>query len=322
MEKKIFAGIDIFKLICAILIAFMHCYCFESWGSTIKNILSPIGVPFFFIVSGFFYTEGLYKSKEPRKYLKRYLIRITQMYIAWTILTLPVAWYNLGHAHSDYSPLLKVIYIIRCFFFTGSIGIYWYLLALIYNSFILYYSYTKGKDAFIYITAIIFFIIGLFYESGLIENTLLAKVIHVVIGSERNFLNVGLFYMCVGYYLSKNKLRDVKSIYHGLLLIISIVATYYLYPIFKFHFLQAINAILLFSFSYSIILPKCIRSTYHIRKLSTAIYLGHFPFILLFDYYLKRGTIIDVTAALTFSIILYYLIVKLFPNKISTIFYG
>ena len=95
-------------------------------------------------------------------------------------------------------------------------------------------------------------------------------------------------------------------------------------PLFEFQDIYPgdIFDILLFFFSYSIILPNRFNSTYHIRKLSTAIYLGHFPFILLFDYYLKRGTIIDVTAALIFSIILYYFIVKLLPNKISTILYG
>ncbi len=60
----------------------------------------------------------------------------------------------------------------------------------------------------------------------------------------------------------------------------------------------------------------------HLRKLSTAIYLQHFPFILLFDLYLKKGTIIDISLTLLFCLVSYYLLNKVLPSKAIKILYG
>jgi hypothetical protein len=60
----------------------------------------------------------------------------------------------------------------------------------------------------------------------------------------------------------------------------------------------------------------------HVRKLSTAIYLGQFPFLLVFDFYLRKGTILDFSLAVIFSITLYLLVINLLPKKWSDIIYG
>ena len=110
-NKKTYIGIDVFKLICAVLIIYMHTYCFDGGviGSWIKNILASVGVPFFFIVSGYFFAKGTENAVNPKAYVKKYLLRILKIYVAWTIITLPVSWYNICIAHSDYSILLKIL---------------------------------------------------------------------------------------------------------------------------------------------------------------------------------------------------------------------
>ena len=125
-SSRLYVGADLMKLICALLIVFMHTYN-HDWGVVgewVHTTLTPIGVPFFFIVSGFFYAKGLQKTSEKKDYFSRYAKRIINMYIFWTVVTLPVAWMNLGIAHADYGTGLKLLYIVRCFFFTGSTAIY------------------------------------------------------------------------------------------------------------------------------------------------------------------------------------------------------
>lgn len=320
MQNKTYIGIDICKLICAILIVYMHCYCYEPGWSWIKSCLSSIGVPFFFIASGFFYAKGLRKTETPKSYLTKYLSRIVIMYLAWTILTLPVAWYNISIAHADYNTLLKVVYLLRCLFLTGSIGIYWYLLALFYNSIIIYYSFTHNKQSLLFIVSVIFFSIGILYDGGYLIDSFLGNFIHIVIGSERNFLNVGLFYMCIGYYISSHEIKN--HIVYIPLLILSIIVSELLLPYTNLHFMHAFSAFIFFLIALNLKISLKDTTSLTIRKMSTAIYLGHFPFILVFDYYLKRGTLIDVCAALTFSILLWGIISFLFPDKYTKYLYG
>ena len=59
-----------------------------------------------------------------------------------------------------------------------------------------------------------------------------------------------------------------------------------------------------------------------LRKWSTAIYLGHFPFVLLFDYYLKRGTWIDFSLAILFSLVLFYVLSYICPKSFLKHVYG
>jgi len=58
---KINYGLDIFKLVCAFLIVFMHTYNKDLGmsGDLFYHVITPIGVPFFFIVSGYLYSKGL-----------------------------------------------------------------------------------------------------------------------------------------------------------------------------------------------------------------------------------------------------------------------
>ena len=74
--KKNFVGIDLFKLIAAILIVILHSignYLGKVGNLFIANICC-IAVPFFFIVSGYFFGRGLEKKGNYRKkeYFKKY----------------------------------------------------------------------------------------------------------------------------------------------------------------------------------------------------------------------------------------------------------
>lgn len=136
-----FKGIDVLKLVCALLVVYTHTYCYESGWGFIRHLFSALGVPFFFIASGFFFAKGLNRNHDaPLQYVKKYVQRVSVMYLLWTLLSFPVAWMNLSIAHADYTWWMKCIYLVRCLFLTGSVGIYWYVLSLIYNSVIIYHA--------------------------------------------------------------------------------------------------------------------------------------------------------------------------------------
>lgn len=322
-DKKIYCGIDMMKLVCAVLIVYMHTYCWDtgSIGLWIRNELTCVAVPFFFISSGYFYGVGIRRAEDKKSYFQSYFIRIFKMYVIWTVFSLPAAWYNVSTAHGEYSVILKVFYLIRGFFFTGSIGVYWYLLALLVNSIIFYLMYTKKLEKIVYPLAVLFFGIGVLYAASMLSDTALGKMIYYVFSTERNFLNVGLFYMAIGYFLSDkviNVKADAAAACSLLLLVIETIAD----TILPVKFVHAFVAVALFIFAHQIELKPLEKISRRIRKLSTAIYLEHFPFILLFDFYLYRGTLIDFSVTMLFVIGLYLLVSRILPEKWITVIYG
>ena len=69
MSKKNIVGIDLFKLIAAILIVILHCIgnFFGEIGNAFKINICSIAVPFFFITSGYFYGRGLNRNENSKK---------------------------------------------------------------------------------------------------------------------------------------------------------------------------------------------------------------------------------------------------------------
>lgn len=324
--KKVYCGLDFFKIVCAVLIVFMHTYCRDlKYGQDFVSIISNIGVPYFFIVSGFFYAKGLMRPKPVGgvKYASKYFGRAARMYVAWSVLTVPIAFLIIERAHGDYSLGLKVAYFIRLFFFTGSIGIYWYVLALVYNSIIIYVAFKKNKEYLLYVLAFAFWVVGMVYNSPYNNGNPLFQAIHVVFGSERNFLTVGLFYMCIGFFFAKNEAKiNFKLGWLVMLFCLSVALRGFEYEYLRLNAFQSVEAVLLFLIGVNTKFGCLNEHSVHIRKLSTAIYLEHFPYILLFDFYLRRGTMLDFSTALLFCVILYFVILRLLPERIVKVLYG
>ncbi len=325
--NKQYPIIDILKFSSAILIVFMHTYCrdFGQYGQLFVDTICTIGVPFFFITSGFFYSKGLKRNNaliEKKEYFRKYVTRIIKMYVSWSIITIPITILIIQRAHPDYSLYLKFIYLIRLFFFVGSIGIYWYILALIYNSYILYQCQKKNYLQILFVFSIIMWAIGVIYNSPYLNELILFKIVHAIFGSERNFLMVGLFYMIIGFYFEKH---ESKIKFNNNLLIFlfitSIIIRIIEATLINTNFTHVLEAILLFMIGINYF-PKKDLNTLYYRELSTGIYLLHFPFILLFDFYLINGTFIDFFSALIFSIVTIFLTKKYFPKNIYKTLFG
>lgn len=219
---------------------------------------------------------------------------------------------------------MKILYHLRLFFFTGSIGYYWYILTLIISAVIIRWFFKKKKTSWLLFIASLLFLWGCAYDSPLNKQQPCFEILHVVFGSTRNFLNIGLFYMLIGFIFpapeattcpERNKslstvcllasiaIRTVEALYLKTSCTIALVAISALFVAFSFDF------------------PSISRISVELRKWSVAIYLLHCPFILSFDFYLRRGTLIDFPSALAFSLAAYFLLTRLVP-KCSGVLFG
>lgn len=294
-----------------------------------KQVLSTACVPFFFISSGFLFRRGLERNRAKngelgeRKWFGHYMTRLIKMYAAWTLLTLPVAFIIVNRGHPEYGLVMKVIYHLRLIFLTGSIGYLWYILALMMGVAVIYWFHIKKYDSFLLAIATLLFLWGCFYHSAFNHHQPYFEVLHVVFGSERNFLNVGLFYLLIGFSFPHELPKKEGALRKWLPLILLIVAIFIRTLEFKFlrtNFTQAFVAISAFylalSYDYAILSNVSI----DMRKLSVGVYLLHCPFILSFDFYLRKGTLLDFPLTLIVCVIVFYLLSWYAPRLFSILF--
>lgn len=92
---KVYTGVDIFKMIAAIGIVAIYT------NVLFLKTLGRLGVPFFVIVSSFFFFNHYLKlnnRKDKKNYLIKYLKRISYLYLCWQILYISLA--VIGFKHS------------------------------------------------------------------------------------------------------------------------------------------------------------------------------------------------------------------------------
>lgn len=94
-NKQEYINIDIFKYLFALLILSLHLSPFVQVNATLNymfnQIFTRIGVPFFFIASGFFLETKINNYNNITKYIKRLMI----LYIFYTLIYLPQIFYEL-----------------------------------------------------------------------------------------------------------------------------------------------------------------------------------------------------------------------------------
>lgn len=315
------------KLLYAFSIVYMHTYCHDlgTVGDFVLRVISSAGVPFFFICSGFFYKKGLNRNSTSGKftYFKHYYCRVLYMYLSWTFITFPIAVYLIIRAYPDSSVVFKVIYWIRMFCLSGSIGIYWYLLALIICSCIVYIAEKYNRIIPLILVSIVFFIWGQLYNSRLNTGQLYYEWIHVLFGSTRNFLNTGLFYMMIGYLLAKYEHEQfLRSTIPILIFVVSIIIRIIEIKYFPTSIAVVIVAMASFILAQSRCFTLSTMTSVKMRQLSIGIYCIHFPFILLFDYALKKGTFVDFPITLVSAIVFFYLLLGVLSPKYSSLLFG
>lgn len=133
--------LDITRIFCACLVVFIH----MGLGDTVALIpcLTRQAVPFFFLVSGFFFSKRVSDSVpltgpqgQIKAFLKKYIWNILIVYCFWALLWLPSLAHEAFQLHNSRSVLYVCFVVLRRVFAAG-LAPYWYLLVLAEGSLIL-----------------------------------------------------------------------------------------------------------------------------------------------------------------------------------------
>lgn len=307
---KNYALNDLLKFIFALFILTLHSGILillnPDWAYYIEKIFFRLGVPFFFITSGYFLGRKIKSATTPSQavikycqgFLKPYLIFLTISVIQMTIV--------------NYSTFdnLKDLFLdqVKHILFSPYNAL-WYIWASIVASLILIPFVKKGKINHAFVISILLYGFALLSNSYYFViadtpfSTIVETYIHYFI-TARNGLFLGLFYITLGI-----KLFDIipkinlSFLYQALVIMIPIY-------IFEIYFVKSFNHSLDDSsiyLSHMLLIPiilalsvkiDCqIKSALFLRKLSTAIYFLHRPIIVVGSIVIAivNATIIPVT---------------------------
>ena len=144
MVKKQFDSVDLVKFIAAIFIVALHSDLFIEVNTVLNKFvcrgISRLCVPFFFIVSAFFYFSKPLEWSYTKKYCKRLLV----LYAAWFIISLPKTIFD-RFICSEY-PLGETIFrFIRSFFVTSTFSGSWFIVSCIFCA-LLYFWLSKLSE--------------------------------------------------------------------------------------------------------------------------------------------------------------------------------
>lgn len=133
MERTITKGLDVLKIILAILITVLHLgptasFFSEETRFILRGGITTIGVPGFFFLTGYLYQRSG-KSLSDWNVAKRHIKRMLVLYCVWTVLYMPLIITNfiVDPKYEGYSILFKLAIFARRFILIGSWTPLWFL---------------------------------------------------------------------------------------------------------------------------------------------------------------------------------------------------
>ena len=286
LKKQSYNSLDIAKLLMAICVVAIHTHPLENvstqWVNAIYESIVTLAVPFFFLCSGFLLAKKMiepYNSEENIPKIKATLLRITKMYLIWSLIYLPLAVY--GYYLEQYSFVKSVVYYIRGLLLIGEhYNSYplWYLLSTIFACiFILALYKLKLSHKSVVIIGFVIIVIAfatshlVLYEGNLPKILDLYKkvVSHTTINGRIFF---GIFYFPFGMTLAKKDLNLPVSL--ALFAVGFAGHTVFIQNVFISNLFLLICSIGFFEIVLKIKLKDS--STYFVfRKMSTGVFLIH-----------------------------------------------
>lgn len=172
MSRKIYDSIDLSKFIGSFLVVAIHTNIFISFSEVFNwyfvNLFCRIAVYFFFIMSAYFFFETLdydngkiKLSKENWLKLKKYILRMTVLYLVWTAIYFIYDlfyWYQID-CLSFGNLLGYFIMIVR----DSSHYHLWFLISLIYAIPIMCFLLHYINKMLLFAVSMALYVIGLFF---------------------------------------------------------------------------------------------------------------------------------------------------------------
>lgn len=198
--RQNYNSLDVLKVALAIIIILRHCsQSFFDVGSAfniiVTNTLSPLGVPTFFVISGFLF----FRKKQEISDWVRYVSRVAKLYLVWTVIYLPLIFWNMKNAGS-----FDIIGLIQRILFEGSYYHLWFLPSLIVAITLVYFLSKKLNDQIIGLLCLGFYIIGTLVNSYSFLSVYLSwggyKAIFL---TTRNGLFFGMLFIFIGKMIAQ-----------------------------------------------------------------------------------------------------------------------
>ncbi len=282
------ALVDIAKIIFAFGIVALHTGFLlnTSYGFYVHTIIFRLGVPFFFLTSGYYLAKK--NKNNSRENIFEYIKKLSPIY-----LILSVAYLILNEVrYNSFSPssiLNGIWYII-----TGrSQSVMWFVGALIISIFIISLLNNKKKLQVGLKAAVILYGIGLLFNTYafLINNDYFGFLYNFLVGNfgnNSNFLFEGFLFVGIGYYLEKyykkdnNKTKNIIFLILGIILLVveTIVIKKNLASIVNYEYFLAHLLVVPALFNILVDININIKTNI-IRKLSSYIYYFHYAVIII-----------------------------------------
>lgn len=223
MDKSVKAPeyifIDIFRVVCALLVLSIHMPPFADYSPELtfwlEQIVSKLAVPLFFVISGYFLADKINDWQR----VKGYLLRLLRLYFVYTVLYFPQIIYEFRKTGDSMAWFVPVF--LRDFFLCGPYTHLWYFQAVIVAALLIYILKNKTSlgDGTILTAAFCLYLIGCVgctYRSVAIQQEAfrtMAEAYEHVFVTTRNGVFFGFLFVFTGYFIRVHQEQIQKSWY-------------------------------------------------------------------------------------------------------------
>lgn len=216
MEKKTYPLIDVMKLFFCFCILFRHTGAYHDIPLSyyIQHGVFCLAVPFFFVVSGYFFGTGLGRYSLLER-IKKYELRLAKPYIFFSLINIVLAaidLYQIGE-----TPLWILLKLCRSIIFYPY-GALWYVWASMTGMLLLYWFLKNNKGKLAIVCGLIGYAFALLCNNYyfLVLGTKAQRIVDLylkITTSARNGIFVGFIFLGIGYQLSQfeKRIRTRKS---------------------------------------------------------------------------------------------------------------
>ncbi len=208
---KYYNAIDIARVIAAVLVITVHTDPLMTYSETgnyfLVAVIARLAVPFFFVVSGFFYGKKIVIGKSYTHdvhLLFPFLKKLLTIYTVWMFMYLPfqlIAWVKSGESWTYWLSFLQRT------IFEGSYYTLWYLTGLMFATAFSYMLFKIMRPQFVLLLTFSLFVIGTMFNSyyDIWQNGETFITYYTIFLTTRNGLFFGAFFVSLGIFLSKRK---------------------------------------------------------------------------------------------------------------------